>query len=302
MSISVHRIKKWFLMLTGKSLLHVNQDIGKCFSVKNIEGYYNNLTEKVTKEPELLETERLPVVKTDDGREVVFPVAIFQYGLGAYDLYLKTKDDKYLYKFRQCVEWASENMLDNGAWDNFSHIYPDNPYGAMAQGEGVSLLARGYKEFGNQLYFQQCRKAVDFMLKSVNDGGTTLYDDGDVVLLEYTHKAPVLNGWIFALWGLYDWVIMSGESNALQLYNASLESLVKFLPRFSCGYWSMYDLDGKITSPFYHRLHIAQLQAMYAITKLEIFDEYEKIWDGYLNHPIKKIRAFVKKAWQKVVE
>ncbi len=32
----------------------------------------------------------------------------------------KTKEDKYLEKFRQCCEWTFENQLSNGAWDNFS--------------------------------------------------------------------------------------------------------------------------------------------------------------------------------------
>ena len=41
-------------MVTGKSVLHVNQDIGKCFSTEEVKGYYNNLTEKVTMQPQLL--------------------------------------------------------------------------------------------------------------------------------------------------------------------------------------------------------------------------------------------------------
>lgn len=28
----MYQIKRWYLMLTGKSVWHVNQDIGKCFA------------------------------------------------------------------------------------------------------------------------------------------------------------------------------------------------------------------------------------------------------------------------------
>ena len=40
MGLSVYNIKKWWLMLSGKSVLHVNQDMGKQFSVGKLEGYY----------------------------------------------------------------------------------------------------------------------------------------------------------------------------------------------------------------------------------------------------------------------
>jgi len=61
-------------MLTGKSIWHVNQDIGKCFSTDSIKGYYNNMTEKVTKMPELLDNDGLPLLNTSNG-EVEMPVA-----------------------------------------------------------------------------------------------------------------------------------------------------------------------------------------------------------------------------------
>lgn len=91
MALNTYNIKKWFLMLTGRSILHVNQDLGQFFSTKEVKGYYNNLTEKVTRLNSLLETKELPTSPDESGREVLFPVAIFQYGLGAYDLYLASE-------------------------------------------------------------------------------------------------------------------------------------------------------------------------------------------------------------------
>ena len=60
MSLSIYNIKKWTNMMLGKSIMHVNQDIGKSFTSGTISGYYNNLTDKVTMLPELLDTESLP--------------------------------------------------------------------------------------------------------------------------------------------------------------------------------------------------------------------------------------------------
>ena len=73
-------------MLTGKSVLHVNQNLGKTFAVGQLTGYYNNLTEKVTMLPELLQTDGLPTLHTEKGGDEFFPLAIFQYGVGADEL------------------------------------------------------------------------------------------------------------------------------------------------------------------------------------------------------------------------
>ena len=290
-------------MLSGKSTFHVNQDLGKCFSTSSIRGYYNNMTEKVSMQPRLLQTEQLPVLITHDGKRVSFPVSIFQYGLGAYDLYLMTKEEKYLTKFMQCVEWAMEKQTLEGAWDNSSFVYPHHPYGAMAQGEGASLLIRGYCLTKQEKYLGCAKNALDFMLRSIDKGGTTCYEGDDIVLLEYTNRKAVLNGWIFALFGLFDYVILTkGDSVYKSSLDKSVISLEKNLSRFSKNYWSMYDLEGRIASPFYHRLHIAQMRALYQLTGHDIFNEYAMKWEKDSRNKLKKTAAFVYKAYQKIKE
>ena len=302
MSINMFNIKKWTRMLTGKSILHVNQGLGHCFSTDDIYGYYNDLTEKVTKLPKLIDSTDLPRVKDEKGNDILFPVAIFQYGLGAYDLYLLEHDERYLKKFFQCVNWAIENQEISGAWDNFFFIYPKTPYGAMCQGEGVSLLIRAYRHSGNQDYWHAAQSAVNFMLTSVAEGGTANETEKSLVLLEYTNGSVVLNGWIFALFGLYDATIVSDDTLYQKAFDKSLKTLIKILPNFDCGYWSIYSADGKIASPFYHNLHIAQMQALYKISKEPVFKEYAERWEKYKNSFWKSKKAFVKKAYQKIVE
>ena len=290
-------------MITGKSVWHVNQDIGKFFSKNEIRGSYNNRTEKVLKMPELLDSEELPKLNLEGGKYTVFPVAIFQYGLGAYDLFLKTNETRYEKKFMQCVNWAMEYMDKKGRWNNFSHYCPDFPYGAMAQGEGVSLLIRGYKHTGNGGFLEAAQKAIDFMLLPIEKGGTTKYEGGDAYLLEYTFKGMVLNGSIFSWWGLYDFVLATKDNGKYQnMLETTLQTLVRVLPKFRCSYWSMYSLDRLIASPFYHNLHIAQMQAMYELTGEPLFDEYAKRWIGQQKKYIYKALAFVRKVCQKIVE
>ena len=202
----------------------------------------------------------------------------------------------------QCVEWALLSQEPSGAWSNFFFIYPENPYGAMAQGEGASLLLRGYRETQEKRYLDAARRAIDFMLLPKEEGGATLYEDGHVVLLEYTHLPAVMNGWIFAWWGLYDYVLVSNDNHCRTILDTSLKSLQEMLPRFSKHHWSMYDLNGHIASPFYHHLHIAQMEAMHRLTEKEIFSSFATKWRRCEGNIFYKTHAFIIKAWQKIIE
>lgn len=289
-------------MLTGKSVLHVNQDIGKHFERNELCGYYNNMKEKVSYMPHIVDSDDMPVLRTESGVDFHFPVAIFQFSFGLLDFYYETREEKYLKKFHQCAEWAINNQMENGAWDNFSYIYVNNPYGAMAQGEGASLLLRAYKLFDDKKYLKAAEKAIRFMLSDVKDGGCTLYDKEFVVFLEYSHLPAVLNGWIFSWWGLYDYYLVTGDNGIYSIMQKSLKTLIKNLPLFTCRYWSNYDLGGKIASPFYHNLHIAQMQAMFILTREKVFDDYSTLWESQQKNHLYKTMAFIKKSIQKIVE
>ena len=303
MALNRYNIKKWFNMLTGKSILHVNQGSGKNFSIKEIKGYYNDLTEKVLKAAEYVrDIAYLPMLEEEKGGRVYFPIDIFQYGLGCYDCYLNTKDDIYLKKFFTCVDWAEKNQNANGSYSTFFFNYPNNPYSAMGQGEAVSLLLRAYAYSGDEKYYMLARKAIDFMLLSVSDGGTAIYEGEDVVFLEYTHLPVVMNGWIFALFGLFDWTLVCKEEYYKEIFNQSIQTLLRKLPEFDCGYWTKYDINSKIASPFYHNLHIAQMNALKQITGIDVFEQYEFKWTKYQKSFWKRMRAFIKKAIQKIKE
>jgi len=288
-------------MLTGKSILHVNQGVGKIYSKYEISGYYNDLTEKVLK-GENLDNAKVPKLKLVNGEEVIFPVAVFQYGLGAYDLYLLEDKKDYYNKFVLTAEWALANQEENGAWNNFFYIYHESPYSAMAQGEGASLLIRAYKELGGAEYLEAAKKAINFMLIPIEDGGTALYKDNDVFLQEYTHKPTVLNGWIFAVFGLFDYIKISGDEKKKDVLNKTIRSIAIHLHDFDNGYWSKYNMEGMITSLFYHNLHIAQLNVLYNIFELEELKNYYIKWIKYRDNWFNSKRAFVLKAVQKLLE
>ena len=299
MGVSIYKIKKWYRMMTGKSISHVNQSEGTCYSKSSVAGYYNDLTEKITKDdPNIL----IPKYHVDTGEEIYFSIGVFQYGLAAYDMFLKTKEDKYKDKFIACSEWAVSNQQCDGGWNTFQNEHPDHPYSSMAQGEGISLLIRAHIVTNDDRFLHAAHNAKDFMLKPIENGGTTKYQGDDVYLHEYTHEPIVLNGWIFSLWGLYDYCKYTTDSAAEKTLVATLNSLKSMLPVFDAKYWSNYDAGGKICSPFYHNLHIAQLNTMYDLFGDSIYKETANKWEKYKNSFWKRKRAFLKKALQKIFE
>lgn len=299
MGISTYNIKRWAKMLTGKSIYHVDQGLGQ---VIDAGGYYNDLTQKVLMGDANLDEEGIPFLEHSDGSHVKMPTMIFQYGLGAYDLWLIKQEEKYQEIVRNCADWACVNIQENGAWNNFFYIYPDNPYCAMTQGEGISLLVRAYDLFHSEKYLLCAQKAVRFLLLDSKDGGVAKYEGSDLILLEYTHLPVVLNGWIFALWGLYDYNRFFNDFIVKKAYDDSLRTLIGMLPMFSLSYWSKYDLKGMIASPFYHHLHIAQMKAMVKVSQHDVFGEYATKWEAEEKNLVNKSMAFMVKAVQKIVE
>lgn len=299
MGVSIYKIKKWYKMLVGKSISHVNQGIGKNYSKTSVGGYYNDFTEKVTKDaPEIL----VPMYYVDTGDRIFFSIGIFQYGLGSYDLYLQTKDDLYKKKFLACADWAVQNQQDSGSWITFAYENPEHPYSSMAQGEATSLLIRCYIETKEQKYFEAAKKAIDFMLICIESGGTTKYEGEDIYLYEFTQKPIVLNGWIFSYWGLREFSFFADEEKYLLLSKKVLTTMIKTLPKYDLGFWSRYDLTERIASPFYHKLHIAQLQSMYDLTGDETFKFYADKFRKYQDNWFNRKRAFLEKAIQKIFE
>nr|WP_295269202.1 D-glucuronyl C5-epimerase family protein [uncultured Blautia sp.] len=300
MGVSLYKIKKWTKMLTGNSISHVNQGIGKIYSVDKIKGYYNDLTEKVIKREDL--GNKVPMSSVDTGEIIYFPIEIFQYGLGAYDLFLLNNDKKMLKKVRAASEWAVDNQQADGSWITFTYENPEHPYSSMAQGEGISLLLRAYLEFKDEKYISAVKKAVKFMLLPLEKGGTTKYDGNDVYFYECTEDPLILNGWIFSLWGVMDYCKFFQDPEIKDILDRTLGTLKRRLPDFDIGYWSMYEDGMRICSPFYHKLHIAQLNVMYELTDSDIYKVYADKFLKYQNDGLNRKRAFVKKAMQKLLK
>lgn len=296
-------LKRWFRMLCGKSAFHVKQGIGKYYSKQSVKGYYNDLTNKVC-DSTILDSQGIPINTTIAGIEAYFPITIFQYGLGLYDLYLETHDKKRLSQFLNIAKWAISHLDEQGMWNCMATLHDQAHFtqSSMCQSEGVSVLLRAYVETQERQFLEKAKLALDFMLRDTKNGGTTLYRQEDVIFQEYvsSHNLSVLNGWIFSLFGLYDFTLISEDKKYQEILMKSVDTLCRFLPKYDRGFWSNYDLKKTIASPAYHDLHIMQLELLFELFQRQEFTIYATKWSNYQKKKLFQILAMMIKLKQKI--
>ncbi len=244
------------------------------------------------------------------------PIAISQYGLGNINKYLRDRDQTRLDKAIAAAGWFLNNIETNGngigVWyHKFDFEYArllKNPwYSGLAQGQILSFMVRIYNITKNEKYLKCAHKILASFKEDIYNGGV-VYEDSkkNLWIEEYITFPPmhILNGFIWALWGIYDYMLLTGSPVAKEIYERSIDTLINNLERYDCGFWSLYDLSDKImknlASPFYHKLHIVQLNIMYRLTGNEIFQQYSKRWEHYLNNKLYRWLAFFKKTIFKV--
>jgi hypothetical protein len=185
----------------------------------------------------------------------------------------------------------------------------------MTQGQALSVLSRAVKLTDDSRFQQAAKKAFNLFLIGAEKGGVTCFD-ADAVFLEEAPSQPaypeacpsgrprntVLNGWIFALFGLYDYNLAADEAPVGELFERSIDTLARHLAGYDSGYWSYYDSQKRISSHFYHSLHISQLEALSLISEKRIFEKYHRRWTDFEDKFINRTRAFVVKAFQKLKE
>ena len=159
----------------------------------------------------------------------------------------------------------------------------------MAQGHAISLMCRMYSVAGDEKYLIAATKSLNIFNMNVNAGGVRAYlfnNLNNTWYEEYPTEPTglfVLNGFIYSLIGLYDFVF-GGCSNsnsslssiinhsnhklAYQLYSNGLRSLTRNINLFDTGIRSLYDLkhlqgdtnvNPNVARWDYHSVHVSQL-------------------------------------------
>jgi heparosan-N-sulfate-glucuronate 5-epimerase len=204
-------------------------------------------------------------------------VATIQWGLGAYERFVKGEGEEWL----AAALAAGEHLLEiqhrggpqDGGWRHFfqmPHTYEIPPpwLSSIAQGEGASLLIRLHLQSGEERFALAAKRALAPMEVPVAEGGMLAELGGAPFLEEYPTRPGsfVLNGAIFALWGYRDVGIGLGDAPTVERFEQLTTALAGNLERWDTGSWSRYDLyphrAANIASPAYHLLHIRQLDVL----------------------------------------
>jgi heparosan-N-sulfate-glucuronate 5-epimerase len=240
------------------------------------------------------------------------PIAVAQWGLGNYNLFRRTTREDCRHKFLLASNWLARHLEQNpwGVWvwnHHFDWDYRDKLrapwYSGLAQGQGISLLMRAHAETRKPEYLDCAKRAFAAFLIPVTEGGVSFTDaNGDIWFEEYIVSPPthILNGFIWSLWGVYDYYLGSREEGAQSMFQAALKTLLNNLNRYDLGYWSLYEQSGTrmkmVASPYYHQLHIVQLRIMQALTGEEKFGAVADRWESYRRSRVKRTRALCYKS------
>jgi len=296
---------KWFNMLRGKSYYHLPQGVGKKFHPGELLGYFNDLTLKCQWRGNT-DDEGVPVNMLQDGRKVYFVTTVVQKALGHWDKWLLSDSEKERNEFFKLCQWLLDRQDEKGGWPVWDALGVScvSPYSAMTQGECVSAFVRAWRLSNDIDFIEGAKVAFQLMCAPVEEGGTAIYEGSEVIFEEEPehNRSAILNGWMFALFGAYDFWLALKDKKAKEIFQQSLRSLKRNLWRYDCGYWSYYDVKGHLASPFYHDLHISQLSALLMVEKDAIIDGYRRRWALYRKNRFNLIRAFMIKALQKLQE
>ncbi len=262
--------------MSGADYFRKRQGLGAYF--EDPRCYYNDLRHKADWGGVCVDG--VPALRmVQSGETSVLPVMVLLYGLGSADRYFLENDATRLDAVGRVSGWLIQNMLPEGYFDNgCSQRHPTVEYvsdnSAMSQGLALSFATRAilYKLVGDE-QLVQLRCMVDAiianMLRPLSELGTAVYRDNDLFLLEDCTKdgSVVLNGWIFGVFGLFDYLRLSKQERVESCLSATIDTMKRVLPDYCLtSGWSYYDDRGRISSPFYHDLHISMLEAMHRLT------------------------------------
>jgi len=246
----------------------------------------------------------IPIIPTyidvEERKLIYYPISIGQYGLAIWHTYLETGEEKHKKRFLSIANWFMENREEDPKLGAYWWTGVDKPAyqikspwkSAFAQARGINILLRAYQLTGEEIYLEVAERALWPFLFAVSEGGVVAFVEEGPFYEEYPSHVPVLvlNGMIFALMGVYDFVRVHPDHEiARQIFQKGVDTLAHILPRYDMGFWSKYSLCEADFHPEvdpatigYHYLHIIQLEFLHRLMGQEIFREYAQKWQEYV--------------------
>jgi glycosyltransferase involved in cell wall biosynthesis len=233
------------------------------------------------------------------------PTIIAQYALAHWNLYLATNDDHYCKVFLTQANWLIEHEShigdDAGGWP-ISFPHHDIPtkgtwLSALTQGNALSVLIRAFQLTGEQSFLDATHRAVRTFERDILDGGVSAPVGSKGVFFEEVAVYPAahkLSGFIFAIFGLYDYVDLTGDIHVEKLIQSSLATMHGLLKEFDVGFWTCSDLVTRhLSSDTQISLQVELLQTLAELSGCEHCSNLSVRWKGYRHHFRSRARYFI---------
>lgn len=283
-------VRDAYLALRGRGVDFTHQPLGRHIDATGVVGYYCDFRHKARVAS--AHADGFPR-RTSTGERSDFSIPIAQAALGYWELRLDGEPTER--PFLAVVDWLVENAVEGPGGLVWRSARPQAKYGlapgwasAMGQGEAMSALLRAHALSGRDRYLEVARAAYGPMTVEVADGGVMRTFRGQPVLEEYPADQPtaVLNGWIFALFGVHELANVTGDEQVRAYFDRSLDGLLALLPEYDAGWWSLYSLyeHGRpdLAKPFYQRLHPVLLDGLHLVRPDPLLDHFARRWEAQL--------------------
>jgi hypothetical protein len=165
----------------------------------------------------------------------------------------------------------------------------------MAQGEGLSVLARSFHKTGSSRTAEVAEGVARSFLYSVNEGGViSRLSAGRCFIEEIAHPPilHILNGCQVALIGLFEYVKAFKDPKLEATLEAGIHGLGDLLSRFDTGYWSLYSLGIRwhLASRHYHRVHVRLFRDLGNLLNDTRFLNCADRWESYQQSMFNRVR------------
>jgi hypothetical protein len=130
----------------------------------------------------------------------------------------------------------------------------------LSQGTALQVLARAWSRFKEQADLTAAQQALG-IFETAPPQGVRVETSAGAMYAEYTYAPSdrILNGFIQALVGLYDYTSITKDPAGLSLFEAGDAQARAITPLYNTGAWSMYDQFGE-SDLNYHELLTEFLQ------------------------------------------
>jgi hypothetical protein len=170
--------------------------------------------------------------------------------------YLSGHEDTALRELLQEAVPLAAQRAGGIAWEYLFHFDGGAPpwTSGLSQGTALQVLARAYARFHEPQYLTAAQQALG-VFRTPPPSGVRLATAAGAWYVQYTY-APhdlIVNGFVQALVGLYDYTKLTGDPAGAGLFAAGDAEARVEVPHYDTGAWSRYDQSSE-SSLSYHEL------------------------------------------------